>query len=152
MKTQNSISRARPGAGYTLVEVLVGSLLVAAVAIAVFQVFSQGSTINRKEITRRRAYQDLERILERPKYSYRGGNYTSTDLAVGTRPDTTVTLDSSRTPPLTGTMSVRIDTTTYTYSGTTIPSKKVTAKLTWTDNGVASSESLQTIITLVDVN
>lgn len=132
--------------GFTLVEVLVGSTLVAITVAAIFVVFGQGAGLDRRDMLRRRAFQELEKAIEKPEYSYRSPFYLA--LATGNKPDTTVSLSNQ----ITGTLSVRIDAVTYTFNSVTIPTKTVTARLSWNDGGQAYAESLQTVVTLVDIN
>lgn len=144
--------------GAALIEALVGGIIIAVIVIAVFQVLSEGSSINQKELLRRQAYQELERVLESPEYSYRSPNYLN--LAVGTNLVSgypkTVTLDtrgtSGTSDDVTGTISVRVAPQTYTYSGTTIPAKRIIATITYKEDGVDRTETLETIITLVSIN
>jgi hypothetical protein len=136
--------------GYTLIEALVGGVLIAVIVIGVFQVISQGSLLNKKDLLRRRAYQELERVLETPQFSYKSPYYMA--LAEGNQTPITVTLDSSGTNPLRGTINVRVDALAFTYNTVNIPAKRVTAIINYSSEGTAYIESLQTIITLVDIN
>jgi hypothetical protein len=140
--------------GFTLIETLIGGMLIAVSVVAVFQVLSQGSWLNRKEMVRRRAYQEMERMLEKPVYSYKSPYYSA--LTPGMQPDTVVTLDDRGTATtaddLMATMRVRVDAVSFQNGGTIIPAKRVTARIEYGDDGTQYAESLQTVITLVDIN
>jgi Tfp pilus assembly protein PilV len=136
--------------GYTLIEALIGGLLIVIIVIAVFQVISQGSLYNKRDLLRRRAFQELEAVLEKPQYSYKSPFYMA--LATGSQQPNTVKLDSTGTNPLYATVNIRVDALTYTYNAVTIPAKRVTAIINYSSEGTAYAESLQTIITLADIN
>jgi Tfp pilus assembly protein PilV len=141
--------------GYTLVEVLVGGVLVAIFVVALFQIISQGSTLNRQQLLRRRAYQELDSVLEAPANSSLSPYYLA--LATGDPVSTgTVVLndfgDTVTSNNITATIKVYVDSVSYSYSGTVIPAKRVTATIGYTDNGSQFLDSLQTLITLADIN
>jgi Tfp pilus assembly protein PilV len=144
----------RSQAGSSLLEVLIGGLLVALAVIALFQVLSQGSSLNHQAMVRRRAFQELDRTLAIPKYSSRSPYYIA--LTPGQLDSMNVTLDdrgdAGTANDLVGSMKVRVDTLSFTYSGTVIPAKRITAKVTYTDNGTTFQDSLQTFVTMTDVN
>jgi type II secretory pathway pseudopilin PulG len=151
---RHSSIKDEPG-GYTILEVLIGGILVAIVAIALFQVISQGSFLNRKELVRRRCFQEMERVLENTRYSSRSPYYLA--LPLGNPVDSlNVVLDdrgdTATANNLTGTIRIRVDSVSFTYNSVVIPAKKVMAKITYSDNGTAYQDSLQTIITMTDIN
>jgi hypothetical protein len=141
--------------GYTLVEVLVGGILVAIFAVTIFQVISQGSLMNRQQLLRRRSFQAMEQVLEMPVYSSLSPYYQA--LSPGNPVDTmVVVLDdcggAHGADTLDATIKVRVDSLSFSYSGTVIPAKKVTATITYTNNGTSYQDSLQTLITLAGIN
>ena len=146
--------RIRARNGSTLVEVLVGGLLVALFVVAVFQVIVGGTWLNNQQLRASRSFQELERVLEKPQYSSDHTAYTA--LSYGSQPDTTVALntygDTSSANNLTGTISTHVDSCSFTSSGITFPAKKITATISYTYNGVAYSDSLQTFLTYADNN
>ncbi len=141
--------------GNTLIEVLVAGVLIAIFVVALFQVISQGSLLNRQQILRRRAYQVLDSVLESPTNSSLSPNYLA--RTTGDPVDTmTVALDycgnSAHPDTINAAVKVNVDTVSYSYSGTVIPAKKVTAIISYSDQGNSYQDSLQTLSTLAGIN
>ncbi len=141
--------------GYTLIEVLVGGVLAAIFVVALFQIIAQGSTLNRQQLLRRRAFQELDSVLEAPAKSSLSPYYLS--LAAGNPLDTgNVVLnnfgDTTSANNINATIKVYVDSVSFSYSNTVIPAKKVTATIRYSDNGSQFLDSLQTIVTLTDIN
>ena len=141
--------------GFTLIEVLVSTAILLLAVLAIFSIIVYGSFINKEQLVWRRTYNELERILENPQYSYI--NYL--DLT----PDSTynlddVTLDDRGTADtgddLMGT-NVRVTVVNETFSQgaiANIPAKRVTAFISWNDEGKNVTDSLATIITLETIH
>jgi prepilin-type N-terminal cleavage/methylation domain-containing protein len=161
--------------GYTLVEVLIASVLIGIAITSVFQVVSQSTRINREEFLSRRAYQYLEQILEDPQNSYKGSYYVKscgTDHPTGNLvPNKTIQLgkrilDDRDTPAdttddLTGTAILQVyDQTVVPYKATisgiaistVVPYRGLRAIISYTENGRPFSDTLETIVTLVNTN
>jgi Tfp pilus assembly protein PilV len=142
-------------AGYSLIEVIVAGVVIAAVVVGIFEIISNGSSLNRKEMLRRRVYQELERILEKPEYSSRSPYYLALATTGGAYVNLSpVTLDNKGSSPLTVTPQVRVDAWTFTYSGVNVPAKRITVQIliTYPGETVQRTESLRTFVTLTDVN
>jgi len=135
--------------GYTLVEVLISSMIVLVAISAVVVIISRGSKINMDDLLRRRAYQVMEEVLERPDLSYK--NYGNLQTAIGPGGEGTsvvqtlppVDLHKTGNDLITGTVQRRLTRTRYTYSGTQIPCIVVTVKVSYQNR----ADSLSTIIT-----
>jgi Tfp pilus assembly protein PilV len=141
--------------GYTLIEVLVGGVLAAIFVVALFQIISQGSTLNRQQLLRRRAYQELDSVLEAPANSSLSPYYLS--LATGDPLDTANVVlnnfgDTTSANNITATIKVYVDSVSFSYGGTVVPAKRVTATIGYADNGAQFLDSLQTLVTLADIN
>jgi hypothetical protein len=54
--------------------------------------------------------------------------------------------------PVTATSSVKTENVSYAYSGITIPAKKITVTISWSDNGKNGSVSLSHVLTYGDIN
>jgi prepilin-type N-terminal cleavage/methylation domain-containing protein len=170
--------RAREPTGYTLIEVLIASVLISIAVVAVFQAVSNGSRMSRKDFLTRRAYQRLEQILEDPRQSYKGLYYTEAvkdktgNLVAGTHTltDTSlvdVVLDDRDTPgdpsdDLVGIAELEvIDLNLGMQLGgiaypkpccQSVQAKKLIARMIWYEDGVYDTASLETIVSLVGVN
>ena len=138
--------------GYTLVEVLISaSILVVAVA-AVAVIISRGSKINREDMLRRRAFQTMEEILERPELSFKNyGNLLNT-IGAGNKTITQTLPNDTlfHTPgsePIVAIVQRKMDKVLFTYAptGAQIPGIRVTVLVTY-DGKV---ENLSTIVTNV---
>lgn len=137
--------------GYSLIEVLVASAIFIAVVAGVFAVTTGGSDLNRKEMLRKRAYQVLERVLEKPEYT--GGSDYYLDLPSSASVTTITlpqdTLDNKSSPPLISSqLQVKVKAENISFNGLDVPVKKITARIEYADKGVTCAESLQTIVTL----
>jgi len=139
--------------GASILESLIAGVLLAVAVCVIFAVVGQGSEITHETMLRRRAYQELERILENPAYSYK--SYTSL-APCAEREIGTVVLDNQGSSPLNGTMYIQIDsvscTSTIGAEARTFPAKIVRARIAYQEDGEARSETLQTAITFVDAN
>jgi Tfp pilus assembly protein PilV len=133
--------------GNTLVEVIVGGVIIALCVFALFQIIGQGSLMNQTQLLRRQAYQQLVSVLEMPKFSSVSPYYLS--LAKGD-PDTTMTVALSST--INATVSVNVDSVSYFYNSVNIPAKKLTAIISYSYSGTAYLDTLQTLITNSGIN
>ena len=139
--------------GFTLIEVLISSTILLVTVIAIFLIIANGSALNRKQLLWRRACNELERIFESPQYSYK--NYLNiTPIPPGTR---TVILDdrgnADTDDDLVADVWVTVVNETYSHGAiTNIPTKRVTAFISWNDEGKSVTDSLENIITLVTIH
>jgi Tfp pilus assembly protein PilV len=133
--------------GNTFVEVLVGGVIIALCVVAMFNIMGQGSNMNTKQSLRRQAYQQLVSVFEMPKFSSVSPYYLS--LAKGD-PDTTMTVALSST--INATVSVNVDSVSYFYNSFNIPAKQLTAIISYSYNGTAYLDTLQTLITNSGIN
>ena len=138
--------------GFSIIEAIVGGVFLAAAIVGLYAVISQSSVISKDTLLRKRAYQELERVMENPVYSSK--SYTS--VAAGTTAlDTVVLDDRGALPDLKGGLSVTVASVSYTANagnmtnGGAVPGKKITATITWTDGGATYAESLEKVITFV---
>lgn len=135
--------------GYSLVEVLISSMIVLVAIAAVVVIISRGSKINMDDLLRRRAYQVMEEVLERPDMSYK--NYTNLQALIGSGGDgkyivqtlPQVDLHKSGNDLITGTVQRRLQRTRLTYAGIQIPCIVVTVKVSYQNR----ADSLSTIMT-----
>lgn len=135
--------------GYSLVEVIVAGVFIAAVVVGIFGVVARGSSINREQMLARRAFEEAERILEYNLYS--SGNYLN--LPSGqTDSQGSFTLETKSGTTVTATASVYTESVTYTCGGLSLPGKKITVKMIWTDNGKADSVMLSNVVSNANVN
>jgi prepilin-type N-terminal cleavage/methylation domain-containing protein len=164
----------RNSRGYSLIEVLIGSVLIAIAIVGVFNAVSHGSRMSRQDFLTRRAYLLLEQILEAPEHSYRGPWYidsrkgVTNELVSQPTPHNlgTVVLDDRDTPgfpddDLTGNaelsvadmnVNMNIDPSGVNVVVNSVWAKRLTARIKWTEEGVQQACSLETIITLVNIN
>jgi prepilin-type N-terminal cleavage/methylation domain-containing protein len=158
--------------GYSLVEVLIASVIIGIAIVSVFQAISNGTRISRQDFLMRRAYQHLEQILEKPENSYKGSHYVNAvennlgTLTSGTHDLGNVLLDDRDTPgissdDLNGSAMLIIENLDMTATIAGIPSskccnnvmaKKLTAKIIWSEGGQTDTASLETIVSLVNSN
>jgi len=133
--------------GYTLVEVLISAMIVLVAISAVVVIISRGSKINMDDLLRRRAYQVMEEVLERPDLS--SNNYflllgkipTNGISILENLPD--VTLSNIEGSIITGTVERRLEKVQFRYNGTEIPGIRVTVTVRYRNE----TEQLSTIIT-----
>lgn len=140
--------------GFTLIEVLVSSAILLVAVLAIFFIISYGSVLNKRQLLWRRSYNELERILESPQYSYK--NYL--DLT----PDSTYNLDdiilddrgnADTGDDLNANVWVTVVNEPYSHGAiANIPAKRVTAFISWNDEGKTVTDSLETIITLISIH
>ena len=133
--------------GNTFVEVLVGGVIIALCVVAMFNIMGQGSNMNTMQSLRRQAYNQLQSVLEMPKFSSVSPYYLS--LAKGD-PDTTMTVALSST--VNGTVTVNVDSVSYSYNSVAFPAKKLTAIISYSYSGTAYLDTLQTLITFSGAN
>ncbi len=169
--TRPGARRPRRARGYTLIEVLVGSVLVSVAILGVVQAVGQSSRIAKRDFLRRRAYQYLEQILERPEHGYRGNYYLLARQGDGPlTPAVTpphdlgqVCLDDRDTQDdaddLMADISLMVESIPSAAidpfdKGTpaSVPALKLSALIEWQFQGTTEHETLQTIVTLVDIN
>ena len=141
--------------GFTLIEVLVSSVILIVAVLAIFAIIAHGSGLNKKQLIRRRVFNELERILEKPQFSYKSPYYSN--LTPGTHNLNPVTLDdrgnADTGDDLMGNVWVTVVNETYSHGAiTNIPAKRVTAFISWNDEGNTYTENLETIITLVSIH
>jgi|GEM_PF-3531034 len=173
MKTIVQHKRIRRQGGYSLIEVMIAAVLVGVAIVAVFQAVSNATRINRREFLTRRAYQYLEQVLEDPQHSYKGSYYVQ---ACGDNPTghlvptgtplvlDTVVLDEGKldgpSDDLIGIVELiveelasgGIDVTIDGVVCHNVPARKLTARMRYFDDGREWRDSLETIVTLVNVN
>jgi prepilin-type N-terminal cleavage/methylation domain-containing protein len=158
--------------GYSLVEVLIASVIIGIAIVSVFQAISNGTNISRQDFLMRRAYQHLEQILEQPKHSYKGSYYihavddNTGDLTSGLHNLGNVLLDDRDTPGIPGddlnataelnvenlSMSATIAGISAAKCCSNVMAKKLTARVIWTEGGRTDTASLETIVSLVNSN
>ena len=135
--------KLRTQKGYTIVETIVGGVILAAAIIGIYTVVSQGTKISREEMLRRRALQEMERVLEDPAISSKA--YLT--LKDTTFPSVVLSGNVSSTP------KVKVKAVTYSSGSVTVPAQKVTVTMEWTVEGTRKdSAKLQTVVTLVSIN
>lgn len=141
--------------GYSLVESLVAGVLLASIVVGVFAIMGQGTKLSKNNLVQRKAYMELERILESRRFSSEWYDY------LGAASDTTHSLDSviledslvAGAKKLKGKPTVRVQKVNYRVGAINqVPAKMLTAKLQWRREGLADSCVLQTVITKVDIN
>jgi prepilin-type N-terminal cleavage/methylation domain-containing protein len=158
--------------GYSLVEVLIASVIIGIAIVSVFQAISNGTKMSRQDFLTRRAYQHLEQILEQPQHSYKGSYYIHAvddgtgELTKGTHDLGTVLLDDRDTPgiyddDLTGKAELTVDSISMSVTVAGIPeskccsgvvAKKLTARVFWSEGGEIDTATLETIVSLVNSN
>ena len=165
------ISTRNKQQGYSLVEVMIGAMLLAIAIVSVFQAVSQGMRISKKDFLRRRAYLHLEQILENPENSYKGNYYEEavihpngpSNLAQSKIPLDSVLLDDRETSEISqhlygyATLEITDISTSTNIGGNTsccnnVDGKKLRATVRWNDQGEQDSVYLETIVTLVNIN
>ncbi len=146
--------------GFTLVEVLVAGALLVTFVLGLVAVVSQGSLLNKRDMLERRAFQELEWVLENPVLSHHqylvlfAAAPASGALADYPMNPATVRLDDRGTATvaddLPGTIRVQLARVQYTVGAVApIPALRVVVTITWIDEGQNYSETLEKVITLV---
>ena len=150
MKVFNT--KSKYNRGYTLVEVLISAAILVVTIAAVAVIISRGSKINREDMLRRRAFQVMEEVLERPDLSFKNYNNLLNTIGVG---NTTITQDLpvdtlffiEGSEPVLANVQRKMDIDLFTYppTGAQIPVIRVTVIVSYEDK----TESLSTIVTNV---
>ena len=138
--------------GYTLVEVLISAAILVVAIAAVAVIISRGSKVNREDMLRRRAFQVMEEILERPDLSFKNYDNLLNTIGVGntsitqTLPNDTL-FHTPGSEPIIAIVQRQMDKVLFTYkpTGAQIPGIRVTVLVTYNGN----TESLSTIVTNV---
>lgn len=135
-EAHGTVKKSNPS-GFSLVEVLVAAAVVALSLVSVVAFVRKGQEQVALDRHRRMARAIVERTLEDPAYNMI--NYPSlvTMNLLRTNLDT---IDVHTTPPLTGSLRVKIsdvDSTTYsgalTTGNVTVPYRKVTVTMAWSE-------------------
>ncbi len=139
--------------GMTLIETLVGGAILILVIVSVSAMIGEGSSISKRDILRRRAFQEMNNILERVEYSSGGDgtNYAALRaVAPGILDSFTVLLDTSYSDGghYRGTMQIAVAPITCRLNGSDIPTLQITVRCTWSDPAV-QNDSLAKVITYV---
>ncbi len=147
--------------GFTLIEILVASIILGITVTAFFTFIGGGSELNHREMLRRRAFEELERVLENIDLSYH--NYDDLyDKAINAGgsikwPDDNATLIDHATNPVlydkgsanvVGKLSVTIKQETYVFNTKNVPGLRIHARIDWDE----SHEELETILTAVQIH
>jgi hypothetical protein len=136
--------------GSSLIEVLVGGMIFVVCITGFFSSFSQLSRMGRENVLHKRAYQELEKVLENPIYSW--GEYTRLPQTDSTLIDdsTIVLQERNGKEPVKGRVWLKLYKVSYaTVDINKIPAKKLQGVLlTEDENGKAFSCSLETLLTL----
>ena len=144
----NTIKNNNYKRGYTLVEVLISAAILVVAIAAVAVIISRGSKVNRDDMLRRRAFQVMEEVLERPDLSFK--NYDNLLNSIGTDKKTiTQTLPNDTifyipgNEPVIAKVQRQLAKELFSYGGTQIPGIRVTVFVTYE----GETESLSTVIT-----
>ncbi len=134
--------------GTTLIESLVAGIFLAVAIVGISTIVTHGSSINKEVMLRRRALQELERILESGEFSSR-----SYESLSGTGTLSSVTLNDKGSV-VTSTPSYSVTSLTYSSgSVSSLPAKKIKLRMVWTLEGTSKdSVTLETVVTKVAVN
>ena len=120
--------KRRSDHGFTLVEVLVAAGVIAISLFSVIAFVRKGNDLLAIDKHRRLARGIVERTLENQKY--RPESYNSLVTASAT---TTVVIDSTITPALSGSLIVAVGDSVTTVNGKNAPYRPVTVKVTWVE-------------------
>jgi Tfp pilus assembly protein PilV len=132
--------------GVTLIEILVAGVLAAVMISAISAFVAQSSALNRKDLLRRRAFQEMARALEDSAYCANGdpARYNALHIEKDTN------FQALLLPNVSCQMTVRRQNRDYTVSGAllTVPAVRITVIAQWYD-GQNRTDTLRKIITLV---
>jgi prepilin-type N-terminal cleavage/methylation domain-containing protein len=132
-----------PGNGYTLVEILVASVILVIVITAAIAAFRKGVELEVSDNHRREARTLLHTVLER-NFDYR--DYATFNICDSTYSDT---LD--RGSGLLADIRTVVTMDSTIYSGQNIPLKKVAVTVSWQEPGVGN-DSIQVGKWLASIN
>ena len=147
--------------GTTLVELLVAGVILLLIIIT-FSIFvGITSGLNRSSMLNRRAFQELERVLESTDLSYH--NYDNLYYAAEkgyTWPDDGNLINHESNPVLfkspditiTGDLSVLITRETFKFDTENVPGLRILACIVWDKNKKAQYDTLSTVLTAVKIH
>jgi Tfp pilus assembly protein PilV len=121
--------KPRNDRGFTLVEVLIASLVIALSVIAVVAFVRKGQDMLAVDKHRRMARGIIERTLENAQYQPE--NYPN----LASIPATDVVIDADMDPDLLGSLTVAVGDSVTQVNGNYAPYRAVTATVTWTERG-----------------
>jgi prepilin-type N-terminal cleavage/methylation domain-containing protein len=148
---KKAIIDKRESAGYTLVELLVASAIVACTVLVLAGVIRQGNEISIIGQHRLRARAIIDSCFESPAYHFK--NYDAVPVVNGAAAVIDNTVGKSGTAALLGTLTVTVavDTNRTATTGTTLADKvefkRVTMTVAWLDGSGNESVVLEKLLT-----
>jgi prepilin-type N-terminal cleavage/methylation domain-containing protein len=142
MTDKDRTMKPRNDQGFTLVEVLVASVVVAISIFSVIAFVRKGQDLLAIDKHRRMARGIIERTLENAKYQPE--NYNN---LVSTSATSDVVLDEERSPNLHGSLTVAVGDSVTQVNGINAPYRPIKATVTWKEPGRAAGNDETVSIT-----
>lgn len=147
--------------GSTLIEILVAGMISLLIILTLSRFIDISSGLNRSSMLHRRAFQELERVIENPNLSNQ--NYDTLYYAAVsgyTWPDDGNLINHNSQPVLfqspdltvTGDLSVLITRETFSFNSENVPGLRILANIKWDLNGKAQYDTLSTVLTAVKIH